>query len=187
VLSQLVVPAQAGNCYVGLGTAYIFWSRSMALRMVRSFRATAMGELCRLSGCSQPLIEAFDVRIAPHGVEGRHIEGIAANTTNTSLFRQRATCCAIGCGALATRSGAPMASSKMSSIDLETSIPTQRRAIIMGPVPVMRGLLAQPRATVQVEVIETGGRPSRLTASCARDPTASRPPHHDRIARHRDP
>src|SRR5580700_11134527 len=57
----------------------------------------------------------------------------------------------------------------------------------MGPVPVMRGLLAQPRATVQVEVVETGGRPSRLTASCARDPTASRPPHHDRTARHRDP
>src|SRR5258708_4413536 len=37
-------------------------------------------------------------------------------------------------------------------------------------------------------MVETGGRPSRLTASSARDPTASRPPfHHDRLVRHRDP
>src|SRR6202012_1844217 len=33
----------------------------------------------------------------------------------------------------------------------------------------------------------TGGRQSRLTASSAKDPTASRPPHHDRSSRHRDP
>src|ERR1700710_1864916 len=63
----------------------------------------------------------------------------------------------MGCGALAMRSGLPTASSKMSSIALETSIPTQRRGIIMGPVPVMRGLLAQPRATVQVEWSKRAG------------------------------
>src|SRR5262245_50210741 len=57
----------------------------------------------------------------------------------------------MGCGALAMLSAVPMASSKMSSLCLETSIPTQRNARIMGPVPVMRGLLLQPRATVQVD------------------------------------
>jgi hypothetical protein len=62
-----------------------------------------------------------------------------------------------GCGALAMLSAAPMASSKISSLCLETSIPIQRSARIMGPVPVMRGLLAQPRATVQVDGSKRAG------------------------------
>src|SRR5579872_5560954 len=57
----------------------------------------------------------------------------------------------MACVALAMRSGTPTASSKISRWCLETSIPTQRRARITVPVPVMRGLLAQPRATVQVD------------------------------------
>src|SRR6476660_2806848 len=57
----------------------------------------------------------------------------------------------MACGALATRSDTPMPSSKISRRRLETSIPTQRRVMITVPVPVMRGLLVQPRATVQVD------------------------------------
>ncbi|MHC2553212.1 hypothetical protein ACVJ6Q_004516, partial [Bradyrhizobium elkanii] len=36
-----VVPAKAGNCYVGLVCRYGFRSRIMALRTVSSFLATA--------------------------------------------------------------------------------------------------------------------------------------------------
>src|SRR5512135_2574435 len=57
----------------------------------------------------------------------------------------------MACGVLAMRSGTPKASSKISRSRLETSIPTQRGDMITVPVPVRRGLLAQPRATVQVD------------------------------------
>src|SRR3954464_12382857 len=82
----------------------------------------------------------------------------------------------MGCGALAMRSGLPTASSKISSVCLETSIPTQRRGKIMGPVPVMRGLLAQPRATVQVD--GRNGRAGDRAGSRRHAPGTQRlPPH----------
>src|SRR5262245_17515274 len=56
----------------------------------------------------------------------------------------------------------------------------------MGPVPVMRGPLARPRATVQVEDV-TGGEPSRLSISTIWDPTVSRPPHYPPKPTHREP
>src|SRR5882757_3025327 len=93
----------------------------------------------------------------------------------------------MGCGALAMRSTVPMPSSKMSSIRLETSIPTQRRGKIMGPVPVMRGLFAQPRATVQVD--GRNGRETEPAYGVKRQGPNGFPPtfHHDRLVRHRDP
>src|SRR4051812_15940549 len=82
----------------------------------------------------------------------------------------------MGCGALAMRSGLPTASSKISSVCLETSIPTQRRGKITGPVPVMRGLLAQPRATVQVD--GRNGRAGDRAGSRRHAPGTQRLPAH---------
>src|SRR5882724_10871653 len=63
----------------------------------------------------------------------------------------------MGRDALAMRSVLPRPSSKISSVRLDTSIPTQRGGMIMGPVPVIRGLFVQPRATVQVDGSKRAG------------------------------
>ena len=55
-------------------------------------------------------------------------------------------------------------------------MPMKPGAMIMEPVPVLRGPVKRPRSTVQVEEA-VGRRPSPLAAFSARDPTVCLPTH----------